>query len=291
MALRQEWYTAGDDEDQIVDDGTAGSTIEIAQTFTLGASGDNFSFTPSLIWLKISKAGSFSGSTTLSIKEIDPAGAPTGATIATATLNESSLTTTPTWKSFTLTATKDLDASRQYAIHLDISGFSSFAGADQIKLRADGTSPTYTGGSTWTTDGTTWTEDATTDLMFQIEGGAFTGTLCTLSEAINKAGVDVNSVAKNEILVNDFVKQAEAEINIKTRIDWVTEYSGLDVKVQKILNKTCASIAAQEMINYDTSTIGSLNAIRKLRLLDFQAQSGIEFLNEYKQKIFAGVSS
>jgi len=127
--------------------------------------------------------------------------------------------------------------------------------------------------------------------MFQIEGGAFAGTLCTLNEAINRAGVDVNSVAINEILVNEFVLQAEAEMNVKHRIDWVSEYAGINVKAQKILNKVCSSLSAIDIINYDAATIGSLAAQRRIENLNKIVDSGMKKLNEFDQKNFAGVES
>lgn len=295
MALRQEWYTEDDDEDQLVDDGGAGSTQKLAQTFTLGTTGDNFGFEVLKVWLKINKIAVPTGNVTVTIQEIDPAGAPSGIILSTGTFDIAELTTTATWTAIAMTSTIGLETDREYVLVIDCTT-AVVDDFNYLEVRADGTAPAYTGGAMWTAAGGgvglfVFTEDTSTDIMFQIEGGAYTGTLCSLSECLNKAGVDVNSVARNEILVNEYVKQAEAEINLATRIDWVTAYPTLPPKMQKKLNKTCSSLAAMEMINYDTSVIGSLNAQRKLSLLFFQASEGIKFLNEFDQKNFSEVAT
>ena len=121
------------------------------------------------------------------------------------------------------------------------------------KWRADGTSPSYTGGNAWTWSDSTeiWTKDITRDLMFQINGGDYEGVLCTLGEAISKAGANAPANSKSPLLASLLVKQAESTICVQTTTNWIDDYSSLNEDVKYILNKVCSAMAAIDIIAYD----------------------------------------
>lgn len=83
-------------------------------------------------------------------------------------------------------------------------------------------------------------------------------TLCTVNEAVRKAGVRANStIVVSSAAVENWINQAEGLINSQTRTDWVTLYSGLSDSYKFILNDGAASQAAMDIINYDMSGYSS----------------------------------
>ena len=257
MASRQEWYTTGDDNDGDNFEGggaTASGYTDAGQTFTLGMTGNNLTFTLTDIDMLINKTLTPADST-IELYETDPAGKPKGSTISTGTLLTADISSTMGWINVTMSAVT-LKANTQYALV-----FSAGLGdaANFFRWRMDATGPTYAGGTSLVTDNSmaTWTTQAAYDRMFQINGGSYKGTLCSLSDAVNKAGTNASSGGTEEVLVSDFVKQAEGVINSVTRRNWIPDYPTLSDAVKFILNEVTSNLAAIYIITYDMSNYSS----------------------------------
>ncbi len=156
-ALLYEKYQAGDDGESVIYD-----VNWVAQTFTPSAN-----HTCNYVGLRIGRTGVGQGTITVSIKATDGAGKPTGADLASATLDADAMMNAPaSMIPFLLGAGVALTASTKYAIVVRVSNgdVTRF-----LKWRHDGTSPTYTGGSkAYSTDGgSTWTLDTNTDFLFE----------------------------------------------------------------------------------------------------------------------------
>lgn len=248
MATRQEWYTLNDD------DGTNWVALadERAQSFTLGTTGNNITFVVTTIQVKLYKNGTPTSTMVWEIQEADPAGQPNGTVVSTGTLDVTGiLAATPgSWKTITMSA-GTLEAGKQYVL-IGKDGYTGVG--DQVVWRLDNSSPTYTGGNNLRSSdsGATWTQ-YTSDCMFQINGGTYAGTLCTLADAVNKAGGNAAPGAKDEGLVSDYVRQAEATVNAITHYNWINKYSSLTDDVKYILNDLTSNLAAIYIITYDMS--------------------------------------
>jgi len=249
MARRQEWYTENDDENSIID-GAANTKYALAQTFTLGTTGNNLTFNISQIKIK-GKRLDDCGDITIQIQGVQPDGIPDGTTISTGILTQSEILTTDSWITVTMTSVA-LQAGQQYSLVVDPAIHTA---ADYFSWRTDGSTPAYTGGQQViaTGDGqTSWTLGSR-DMMFQIEGGSYDGTLCTLADAVNKAGALASTASTEEILVSQYVKEAEGIVCAVTRFNWLTSYLTYSDDVKYILNQVVSDLAAISIITYDPS--------------------------------------
>ena len=61
---------------------------------------------------------------------------------------------------------------------------------------------------------------------------ADTGIFATTEEVQRKAGANASSTSNTEAYINDFMTQAESEINCITRHNWSDDYSGLNADVK-----------------------------------------------------------
>jgi len=86
---------------------------------------------------------------------------------------------------------------------------------------------------------------------------ADTGIFATTAEVERKAGANASATSKAEAYVNDYMTQAESEINSITRHNWSDDYSGLDVDVKGLLKEAASNLAAIYVINYDMSGYSS----------------------------------
>lgn len=85
----------------------------------------------------------------------------------------------------------------------------------------------------------------------------------------------------------ELINQAEAEIAVATRRDWVADYSGLDANVKKILDKVASDIAGAYGISYDMSGFTSrVEAETMLDVLRDSALRGISILRDIKTQEF-----
>ena len=82
---------------------------------------------------------------------------------------------------------------------------------------------------------------------------ADTGIFATTAEVQRKAGDGANTTANVEAYINDFMTQAESEINVATRKNWSDAYSELNADVKGILKQAASNLAAIYVITYDMS--------------------------------------
>ncbi len=244
MASVMEFYVAGEDSSGDAMDAD-NSIDELAQSFTIGTTGTNTTFNISSVNIKTFITGS-PGDMTVEIQETFTDGTPKGTAISTGTLLASEVQNPGIWNSVSMSSV-GLKTSGKYAIVIR----ATTSAGNTYSWRADAGGG-YGGGNAWTYDGTVWTSTAP-DKLFEIVGGDYAGTLCTLANAINKAGANASVIATNETLVSDFVRQAEGVINSVTRFNWVGEYSTLTNDVKFILNDVASSLAAIYIITYDIS--------------------------------------
>ena len=180
---------------------------------------------------------------------MQPDGSPDGTTLSTGSLDMALVTATG-WFTITMTSAT-LQAGQQYALVLT-DGFLSAGNYLEWRVDVNG-SLTYTGGNEWGSadSGATWSDESNQAIMFQIEGGTYNGTLCSLADAVNKAGANASSASTEEILVSDFVIQAEGFLNSATKHNWTDNYSTLNADIKQILNQTVSCLAAIDIITYD----------------------------------------
>jgi len=82
---------------------------------------------------------------------------------------------------------------------------------------------------------------------------ADTGIFATTAEVMRKAGDGASTTSNTEAYINDFITQAESEINVATRFNWSDAYSGLNADVKGILKQAASNLAAIYVIQYDMS--------------------------------------
>lgn len=80
-----------------------------------------------------------------------------------------------------------------------------------------------------------------------------TETLCTSGSVKLHAGANV-STAITAANYTEFINQAEGEVCMETKINWVDIYSTLDADVKKVLEMATATLAANFCIKYDQNT-------------------------------------
>jgi len=82
---------------------------------------------------------------------------------------------------------------------------------------------------------------------------ADTGIFATTAEVQRKAGANASATSNTEAYINDYMTQAESEINAACRFNWSDVYSTLDVDVKGILKQAASNLAAIYVISYDMS--------------------------------------
>ena len=109
-----------------------------------------------------------------------------------------------------------------------------------------------------------------------------TGIFCTTAEVQRKSGANASIVSNVEAYINDFVTQAESEINSLTRKNWSDVYSTLDVDVKSLLKAAASNLAAMYVIQYDMS--GFSSAVEAQTMLDVLYNSYLRALGILKDK-------
>jgi len=82
---------------------------------------------------------------------------------------------------------------------------------------------------------------------------ADTGIFATTAEVQRKAGANASATSNVEAYINDFITQAESEINAATTFNWSDAYSGLNVDAKGILKEAASNLAAMYVIQFDMS--------------------------------------
>lgn len=80
---------------------------------------------------------------------------------------------------------------------------------------------------------------------------ADTGIFATTAEVQAKVGANASTVANVEAYINQYMTEAESEINATTKQNWSDLYSGLDVDVKGLLKAAASNLAAIMVLQYD----------------------------------------
>ncbi|NHZ84428.1 MAG: hypothetical protein GWP19_00930 [Planctomycetia bacterium] len=116
---------------------------------------------------------------------------------------------------------------------------------------------------------------------------ADTGIFATTAEVSRKAGANASATSNVEAYINDFMTQAEAEINVATRYNWSDAYSGLNVDVKGILKEATSNLAAIYVIQFDMSGFTSRGeAESMITILRDGYLRNIQFLRDIKSQTF-----
>ena len=117
------------------------------------------------------------------------------------------------------------------------------------------------------------------------------GTFTTNAEVLRKAGIDVSATA--EAYSNQFIKEAEGEICVLARQDFVANYSSLNTRGQELLRSMASDMAAIKIINYSmrgiTEATSRAEAEDRVNILrdSFTRGEGI-LLDKKAQKFITG---
>lgn len=112
------------------------------------------------------------------------------------------------------------------------------------------------------------------------------GTFATTAEVQRKIGANANSTANAEAYINQFIVEAENFINVHCRYNFTDNYASLNADVKSLLKMTAASLAAINVLNYDTSGIVSAEAQFRINVLWAQFQEGLKLLKEKPKQNF-----
>lgn len=116
---------------------------------------------------------------------------------------------------------------------------------------------------------------------------ADTGIFATTLEVQRKAGAYANATATDEAYINDFITQAESQINVDTEYNWSDVYTDLNVDVKGILKLAASNFAAMYVIIYDPNSWTLQTANLKLNVLWNGYMEAIKILrNKDKAQIF-----
>lgn len=112
-------------------------------------------------------------------------------------------------------------------------------------------------------------------------------TLTTLSGAIFKAGVNVNTdLAVSGTNMDFLADNAEDTFCLDTRKDWVTDYANIPTHLLGAISDAVSSAIAIQLINADSSGYLKGEAQTMLDVLDDNYNRIVKKINEDKNKVF-----
>ncbi len=79
------------------------------------------------------------------------------------------------------------------------------------------------------------------------------GTFCTTANVQYKAGANASATSKAEAYTNQFVKEIEGWIMVRTRYDFKTLYATLNAETKELLRLITSNLAAIPVITFDMS--------------------------------------
>jgi len=109
---------------------------------------------------------------------------------------------------------------------------------------------------------------------------ADTGIFATTAQVVLKAGVNAHATAILEASINDFMAQAESQINAETEYNWSDQFAVLNTDVRGILTIAASSRAAIMCINYDPNAWTLGTATLKMNVLWNDYDNAIKILKE-----------
>jgi len=115
---------------------------------------------------------------------------------------------------------------------------------------------------------------------------ADTGIFATTAQVQNKVGINASSTSNTEAFINDYMLQAESEINSTIRFNFSDTYAALNIDVKSILTRVAACMAATEVLNYDLSGMSQREAETRLDVLNNQINRGMAALKRINVQTF-----
>ena len=117
------------------------------------------------------------------------------------------------------------------------------------------------------------------------------GTFATNALVEMKAGANCSATSKAEGYTNEYLKEAESQINAATRFNWHDVYSSLNTDTKYILQEAAANLAAIYVISYDMSGFSSrVEAEDMINILRDAALRCISILRDKKVEQFINES-
>ena len=110
------------------------------------------------------------------------------------------------------------------------------------------------------------------------------GIFCDQAAMFRKSGANVSSVISGDatfVYSNDFISQAESEINALTRVNWSDLYGTLDDDVKAILTQAASNLSAMYAISYDMS--GFTSRLEATTMLDLLRDSYLRALGVLRE--------
>ncbi len=110
-------------------------------------------------------------------------------------------------------------------------------------------------------------------------------TLCASAAVVLKAGGTAKILEDSQY--TELINQAEGNISVRTRKDWVGVYAGLNDSVKKILEEGTSNLAAMYVINNDLDSISSsIKGQTQLDVLQDGYLRVLGILNDKKNETF-----
>ena len=120
---------------------------------------------------------------------------------------------------------------------------------------------------------------------------ADTGIFCTGAEVERKAGANASATSSAEAYTNDYIAQAESEINAMCRYNFSDNYASLNDDTKMILKAAASNLAAIYVITYDMSGFTSrIEAESMINVLRDAALREISILRDKKTQDFINAS-
>lgn len=116
-----------------------------------------------------------------------------------------------------------------------------------------------------------------------------TFTLCSSHSIVAKAGEAANVEAQSSsALLEQFSLEAEAEINLRARYDFVSNWGSISGVASGAIASACSDLAAIKLVGYDMSGYTTLGyAEDTINLLNNNATKILNEIKEDKERTFA----
>ena len=108
------------------------------------------------------------------------------------------------------------------------------------------------------------------------------GIFVTTDEVKRKAGNNASTVSNVEAYINQYVAEAESEINVFTRFNWTDAYGTLDADNRDILKACAGNLAAIQVIIFDMS--GFTSRAEAQTMIDSLRDSALRQLSILRDK-------
>jgi len=113
------------------------------------------------------------------------------------------------------------------------------------------------------------------------------GLFATTAEVARKAGANASATSVAEAYVNQYIAEAESEINVFTRFNWSDAYATLNVDLRDILKACASNLAAIMVIQFDMSGFTSrVEAEDMINVLRDAALRQLSILRDKKNQLF-----